>query len=214
MTDTRRNYVFFGLSITSTWGNGHATTYRGLIKELARRGHAVSFLERDMPWYAANREFSELPFCDIGLYQTIEELESRFAETVRSADVVIVGSYVPQGISVGCWVQSTAKGLKAFYDIDTPVTLTDLRHGTCEYLSKELIPGYDLYLSFTGGPTLKRIERKLGSPCARPLYCSVDPSLYYPEPIPSHWNSAYLGTYVQIASCVERSSSGCRPQPP
>jgi spore maturation protein CgeB len=196
LTDTRRNYVFFGLSITSTWGNGHATTYRGLIKELAHRGHAVTFLERDVPWYAENREFSELAFCDVQLYRTLEELESRFAETVRSADVVIVGSYVPQGIAVGRWVQSTAKGLKAFYDIDTPVTLNDLSRGCCEYLSRELIPGFDLYLSFTGGPTLKRIERKLGSPCARPLYCSVDPSLYFPEHRPSRWKLAYLGTYA------------------
>lgn len=196
MTEARRNYVFLGLSITSTWGNGHATTYRGLIKELARRGHAVTFLERDVPWYASNREFADLEFCDIGLYQNLEDLECRFAETVRHADAVIVGSYVPEGIAVGRWVQSTAKGVKAFYDIDTPVTLSDLTRRSCEYLSRELIPGYDLYLSFTGGPTLRRIERKLGSPCARPLYCSVDPTLYFPEWTAVRWNMAYLGTYA------------------
>lgn len=196
MTDVRRNYVFLGLSITSTWGNGHATTYRGLIKELARRGHAITFLERDVPWYASNREFSELTFCNIRLYKGFEELESQFAETVRNADAVIVGSYVPEGIAVGRWVQSTAKGLKGFYDIDTPVTLSHLSRGSCEYLSKELIPGYDLYLSFTGGPILRRIERKLGSPCARPLYCSVDPSLYFPERTDLRWKMGYLGTYA------------------
>jgi spore maturation protein CgeB len=191
-----RSYIFVGLSITSSWGNGHATTYRGLIKELARRGHSLAFLERDVPWYSSNREFERLPYCTIGLYETLEDLQSRYSAAVRAADVVVVGSYVPEGIEVGRWVQATAKGIKAFYDIDTPVTLARLRRGACEYISKELVPRYDLYLSFTGGPTLSVIEQELGSPCARPLYCSVDPSLYFPEQQSHKWKLAYLGTYA------------------
>ncbi len=132
------NCVFLGLSITSTWGNGHATTYRGLLKELSRRGHAVTFLERDVPWYAANREFDELPYCNIGLYSTLDELKQRFARLIREADVVVVGSYVPEGIAVGRWVTSIATNATAFYDIDTPVTLANLKKGTCEYLSQDL----------------------------------------------------------------------------
>lgn len=196
MKHSGRSYIFIGLSITSSWGNGHATTYRALVKELARRGHSVTFLERDVPWYASNREFDRLPYCSVDLYDTLEDLQCRFTTLVRSADVVVVGSYVPEGIAVGRWVQTTAKGVKAFYDIDTPVTLANLQRGTCEYLSKDLVPRYDLYLSFTGGPTLNAIEREFGSPCAQPLYCSVDPSLYFPERHPTKWNLAYLGTYA------------------
>lgn len=96
---------------------------------------------------------------------------------------------------MGRWVTETAHGVTAFYDIDTPVTLVKLKRGDLEYLSPELIPHYDLYLSFTGGPTLDYIERHYGSPRARPLYCSVDPDLYYPEPQPSRWQLGYLGTY-------------------
>jgi spore maturation protein CgeB len=109
---------------------------------------------------------------------------------------VVVGSYVPDGIAVGEWVTATAKKLTAFYDIDTPVTLSNLKNGRCEYLSIPLCSRYDLYLSFTGGPTLDFIERKLGSPCARALYCSVDPALYYPESQAVRWDIGYLGTYA------------------
>jgi spore maturation protein CgeB len=195
MRESGMNCVFLGLSITSTWGNGHATTYRGLLKELSKLGYRATFLERDVPWYASHREFEELPYCTVALYSSLEELKDRFTGLIRTADVVVVGSYVPDGIAVGEWVTATAKNLMAFYDIDTPVTLSNLKNGRCEYLSKQLCSRYDLYLSFTGGPTLDFIERKLGSPCARALYCSVDPALYYPECEPARWDIAYLGTY-------------------
>jgi spore maturation protein CgeB len=188
--------IFLGLSITSTWGNGHATTYRALLKEFAARGHRITFLERDVPWYSSNREFHHASYCQIGLYTSLTELQDRYTNTVRNADLVVVGSYVPEGIAVGEWVTSTAKGVRAFYDIDTPVTLANLQAGKCDYISPDLYRHYNLYLSFTGGPTLQYIEEKLGSPCARALYCSVDPSLYFPEPRQPEWDIAYLGTYA------------------
>ena len=187
--------VILGLTITSSWGNGHATTYRGLVRELARRGHSVLFLEHDKPWYASNRDLPSPPYGRTELYGSLDDLKRRFAADVRDADLVVVGSYVPQGVDVGHWVTSTAAGATAFYDIDTPVTLASLARGDCEYLSHELIPLYDLYLSFTGGPTLEHLERVLGSSRARPLYCSVDPSLYYPEVRDREWELGYLGTY-------------------
>jgi spore maturation protein CgeB len=192
----RFNCVFLGLSITSTWGNGHATTYRGLIKEFSRRGHSITFLERDVPWYAENREFDHLPYCRIILYSSLEELKDRYTGLIRSADLIIVGSYVPEGIAVGRWVTSIARSCCAFYDIDTPVTLANLGSRKCEYIAPDLYPKYHLYLSFTGGPALHFIEQRLGSPCARALYCSVDPFLYYPEAAAREWDLAYLGTYA------------------
>jgi spore maturation protein CgeB len=108
---------------------------------------------------------------------------------------VIVGSYVPDGVEVGRLVQQTAQGVTAFYDIDTPVTLAKLTRGDFEYLDPALIPGFDLYLSFTGGPTLRFIERELGSPAARALYCQADPELYRPLEVPVRWDLSYLGTW-------------------
>ena len=187
--------VILGLSITSSWGNGHATTYRGLVRGLAARGHRVLFLERDVPWYADNRDLPAPPYCRTELYETLAELESRFASAVERADVVIVGSYVPDGIAIGEWVTQLASGVTAFYDIDTPVTLARLGNGGTTYITPELIERYDLYLSFTGGPTLTRLERELGSPSARPLYCSVDPVSYRPDSVAPRWDLGYMGTY-------------------
>ncbi len=189
--------VMLGLSITSSWGNGHATTYRGLVRELVRRGHDVLFLERDVPWYAAHRDLPQPPYGRTALYTGLEDLRERFTDAVRGADLVVVGSYVPQGVEVGTWTQRTARGVTAFYDIDTPVTLAKLARGDFEYLTPELIPGYQLYLSFTGGPTLEHIEREWGSPAARPLYCSCDPELYTPQPREQLWDLGYLGTYSE-----------------
>lgn len=187
--------VIFGLSITSSWGNGHAVTYRSLVRALAARGHRVLFLERDVPWYAENRDLPLPPFCEAVLYRRIKDLLQRHVQAVREADLVIVGSYVPRGAQVGRFVLDTARGVRAFYDIDTPVTLTSLARGECAYLEPALIPAYDLYLSFTGGPTLTRLEKEFGSPMARPLYCSVDPRNYYPVRRAPQWDLGYLGTY-------------------
>ncbi|HYZ83861.1 MAG TPA: glycosyltransferase [Bryobacteraceae bacterium] len=187
--------TILGLSITSSWGNGHATTYRSLVKALHSRGHEVTFLERDVPWYASNRDNPEPEGCDTLLYANLGELKSKHEARVAQADFVIVGSYVPEGVSVGDWALRKAHGPVAFYDIDTPVTLAKLERGDEEYLSKPLIKRYDLYLSFTGGPTLERLERTFGSPCARVFYCSADPSQYFPEDRRKQWLLGYLGTY-------------------
>ena len=186
--------VVLGLSLSSSWGNGHATTYRALLRAFAARGHDVLFLERDVPWYAGHRDMPAPDFCRFALYPDLAALEG-WRDEVADADAVIVGSYVPEGVAVGRWVQSAARGICAFYDIDTPVTLAKLARGEDEYLSAALVPGYDLYLSFTGGPTLERLECEFGSPAARALYCSVDPALYRPLEVSVRWDLSYLGTY-------------------
>jgi hypothetical protein len=189
--------VILGLSITSSWGNGHATTYRALVRALAARGHSVLFLERDVPWYAAHRDLPSPGYCDVRLYGDLAELEERHAVDLRGADLVVLGSYVPDGASAGDLVLRAAGGVTAFYDIDTPVTLAKLRDGSCEYLAPRQIPHFDLYLSFTGGQTLTQLQRTYGARHARPLYCSVDPDFHYPEPLeePPAWDLGYLGTY-------------------
>ncbi len=187
--------VILGLSITSSWGNGHATTFRALVRELARRGHRVLFLERDMPWYRDNRDLPAPPFGRTELYDSVESLRDRFSREVAEADAVIVGSYVPDGVEVGDWVIQTSLGVRAFYDIDTPITLAALERRDCTYLDARQIPRYDLYLSFTGGPTLTHIEQRWGAPRARALYCSVDAEAYRPVEVEPRWDLGYLGTY-------------------
>jgi spore maturation protein CgeB len=186
--------VVLGLTLSSSWGNGHATTFRALLSAFAARGHDVLFLERDKPWYALNRDLPAPDFCTLQLYESLAEL-GRWRERISDADTVMVGSYVPEGVEVGVFVQRHAKGVVCFYDIDTPVTLTKLARGEFDYLTPELVPGYDIYFSFTGGPTLARLEQEFGSPAARALYCSVDTARYRPLGGDKRWDLSYLGTY-------------------
>ncbi len=187
--------VFCGLSITSSWGNGHATNYRALVRELSGRGHDVLFCERDMPWYAAQRDLPEPPWGRTSLYGSVEELAEKHGDDVASADLVVVGSYVPDGVAVCEWALAHAGGATAFYDIDTPVTLGKLRRGDREYLAPELVGSFDLYLSFTGGPTLQVLEDEFGARRALAFYCLVDPDAYRPLEEETRWDLGYLGTY-------------------
>jgi spore maturation protein CgeB len=187
--------VFIGLSITSSWGNGHASTYRSLIRGLHQRGHRVLFLEQDQPWYANNRDAPILAYCHARLYSDIEELRARYTQRIQSAAAVIVGSYVHDGRRVCDWVLDRAQGVKAFYDIDTPVTLERLKHDSCDYLRASQVPKFDLMLSFTGGPTLTRLESEFGARRARALYCSVDVEQHRPAAMRRDIELGYLGTY-------------------
>ena len=196
-TTSSMRIVMFGLSITSSWGNGHATFYRGLVRELAARGHDVLFLERDMPWYAATRDLSTLTAGRCELYADLEDLRRRFSSEVRFADVVMLGSFVPQGAEIGKWVLDTTQGLTSFYDLDTAVTLNKLERGDCEYLSAKLIPQYDLYFSFAGGPILQRLQDQYGARRPHPLHAAVDPWIYYPESCAYEWDLGYMGTYSE-----------------
>jgi spore maturation protein CgeB len=186
--------IVFGLSISSAWGNGHASTFRSLLAAVARRGHDILFLERDVPWYAEHRDLPHPAYLRLELYDGLEDLEA-FVPEIETADLVVVGSYVPEGARVIDLVRRTARGVRAFYDIDTPVTLASLDQGDSEYVRRAQIPELDLYLSFSGGPVLDRLERQFGAARARPLYCSVEPSLYHPVNVRQRWHLGYLGTY-------------------
>ena len=187
--------VILGLSITSSWGNGHATTYRSLMRALCRRGHEVLFLECDKPWYREHRDLRDPSFGNVRLYENVGQLRRLWLGELRDADLVILGSYVPDGIAIAELVCKVARGIVAFYDIDTPVTLAALAAGQCDYLNTTVVPAFDLYLSFTGGPALRLLERRYGARAARALYCSVDPGEHRPVAAEPRWALGYLGTY-------------------
>jgi spore maturation protein CgeB len=190
------NIIFIGLSVTSSWGNGHATTYRALLRALAQRGHNVTFLERDLPWYREHRDLANPAGWSVKLYNSLQDIPRRFGTLITTANLVIIGSYVPDGIAISEWVTSHAQGITGFYDIDTPVTLAGIEDGL-KYVSATMIPRFDLYLSFSGGPIPAMIEDTYGSPMARVLHCSADPSLHQPCSVPARWSLGYLGTYSE-----------------
>jgi spore maturation protein CgeB len=191
--------VLYGLTITSSWGNGHATTYRSLLKALHGRGHQIHFIEKDVEWYRSNRDLPEPSFCSVQLYEQWDKNIVSLLATSRDADVIVIGSYFPDAIAATTALLEQASCPILFYDIDTPITLNRLReYGGTEYLDTALIPHYDAYLSFTGGPALRELEQHYGAQRALPFFCSVDPALYRPTPARAEFRSdlSYLGTYA------------------
>jgi spore maturation protein CgeB len=192
--------VVVGLSLSSSWGNGHATTYRAVLRAFAARGHRVTFFEWDAPWYGgAHRDLPEPDFCRLALYPSWADVAPAAIAEAESADAVIVGSYVHEGPRIIDDLLAAGVAPLYFYDIDTPVTVAKLRRGGTEYLRADQVPLFAAYLSFTGGPWLDEVlVGELGAKDARPLYCSVDEERYRPvDPDPDlAADLAYMGTYA------------------
>ena len=191
--------VIFGLSITSAWGNGHATTFRALLEALHRRGHDIVFYEKDVEWYASNRDLPDPSFCKVRLFTEWPAIAREARRELNDADVGLVGSYFPNGLAAIEELFDSRAAVKAFYDIDTPITISGLRqHGCTDYLKAEQVPGFDVYFSFTGGPMLGEIECCFGARCATSLYCSFDPSQYRRFKVNKRFacDLSYMGTYA------------------
>lgn len=190
--------VVFGLSITSSWGNGHATTYRALLGALQRRGHKISFFERDLEWYASNRDMPEPPFCTVHLYESWDDIVPKVRRELANCDLAILGSYYPDGIKAADEILDSPAEVKAFYDIDTPITISKLRAGDSEYLKPNQAAEFDLYFSFTGGSMLKALESEFRVRKAVPLYCSFDPDRYRDCPTEARFTCdlSYMGTFA------------------
>jgi spore maturation protein CgeB len=193
-------WVIFGLTISSSWGNGHATLWRGLWRALARRGHHLVFFERDVPYYAEHRDLTELPGGDLVLYPSWGDVLPRARRELQGADAAIVTSYCPDGVAAARLLADGATGApKVFYDMDTPVTLENLREGRpVPYLGERGLRDFDLVLSYTGGASLDALRSQLGAPRVATLYGHVDPQVHRPVAPAANYRCAlsYLGTYA------------------
>jgi spore maturation protein CgeB len=193
-------WVIFGLTISSSWGNGHATLWRGLWRALARRGHHLVFFERDVPYYAEHRDLTELPGGDLVLYPSWGDVLPRARRELQGADAAIVTSYCPDGVAAAQLLADGATGApKVFYDMDTPVTLENLREGRpVPYLGERGLRDFDLVLSYTGGASLDALRSQLGAPRVATLYGHVDPQVHRPVAPAANYRCAlsYLGTYA------------------
>jgi spore maturation protein CgeB len=193
-------FVFFGLTISSSWGNGHATLLRGLFKALVRRGHSVVFFERDVPYYASHRDLTGMPGVELILYSNWMDMAKQARVEVDAADVAMVTSYCPDGLAASELVCSSNVVLRMFYDLDTPVTLDCLRSGTMPgYVSDRGFRDFDMVLSYTGGAALDELQSVLGARTAVPLYGSVDAEVHRPACTIKLIRSdlSYLGTYAE-----------------
>lgn len=190
--------TFFGLTLSSSWGNGHATPYRAILRALHRQGARLIFYEKDVPYYALHRDFASCDYCDLRLYADWDQVRTAALREARESDIVVSASYTPDGARISDDLLRLKTPLRVFYDLDTPVTIGMLNSGPLDYLRREQIPEFDLYLSFTGGPLLRDIETKYHARLARPLYGCVDPDTYFQvESQPDfHCDLSYLGTYA------------------
>lgn len=192
--------VIFGLTVSSSWGNGHATLWRGLIRALARRGHEVVFFERDVPYYASHRDLCDIPGGRLHFYEDWEETLPLARRELDDADAAAVTSYCPDGRAASRLVLASPAAARVFYDLDTPVTLAHLRDGEAvDYLPIEGLGAFDLVLSYTGGQALDALRNRLGARRAVPLYGHVDPEAHHPvAPVEEfRCDLSYLGTYAE-----------------
>jgi spore maturation protein CgeB len=191
--------VIFGLSVSSSWGNGHATLWRGLINGLAALGHTVVFFERDVAYYAADRDLVDLPGGRLVLYHDWNSVRLEARRELGEADVALVTSYCPDGVDAAREATDSPVALRVFYDLDTPVTLERIRAGgTVPWLGPAGLADFDLVLSYTGGEALRYLQELLGARQVAPLYGSVDPEVHRPVAALDRYRSAlsYLGTYA------------------
>jgi spore maturation protein CgeB len=191
--------VIFGLTISSSWGNGHATLWRGLVRALADQGHRVVFFERDVPYYAGARDCHEIPGGELILYAEWEATRGRARGHVADADVAIITSYCPDGIAAAEIVLAAGRALRVFYDLDTPVTLSRLARGeSLSYIGPRGLRDFDLVLSYTGGAALQQLRERLDARTVLPLYGHVDPAIHYPVATVDHYRAdlSYLGTFA------------------
>lgn len=193
--------VVFGLTVSSSWGNGHATLWRGFARAWAARGHDLVYFERDVAWYAGNRDFSSMADAELVLYREWDEVRARAAQEVREADAAMVTSYCPDGIAAAGLIGEEARdAVKVFYDMDTPVTLENLHAGEpVAYIGPRGLRDFDLVLSFTGGAALDELKTRLGARTVRTLYGHVDPKVHRRVPPVTNYlcTLSYLGTYAK-----------------
>jgi spore maturation protein CgeB len=191
--------VIFGLTISSSWGNGHATLWRGLCRALAQRGHKIVFFERDVPYYSGHRDLVEPGYFQLILYRDWDDVMLDAKIESADAEVAIVTSYCPDGIAASEVVLDSSAKRKIFYDLDTPVTLERLRKGEqLGYIGPRGLKDFDLVLSYTGGAALDLLKVQLGAKRTAPLYGSVDPGKHFPVEAVSQYRCdfSYLGTYA------------------
>jgi spore maturation protein CgeB len=191
-------FVVFGLTVSSSWGNGHATIWRGLCNALSQQGHSVTFFEKDVPYYRSHRDLTCPDLYKLELYRDWGEITDRAQLAIVESDCAIVTSYCPDARAASDLILDSGT-FSLFYDLDTPVTLDALaRGGDVSYIPVYGLQPFDMVLSYTGGKALDELSRQLGARQVAPLYGSVDPSTHRRVPNDPRFSSdfSYLGTYA------------------
>lgn len=189
------NIAFFGSSLVSSYWNGAATYYRGIIHAMHRRGHRVTFYEPDAFDRQDHRDIEDPDWARVVVYPGEGEAGvARALEQARGADVVVKAS----GVGVfDALLEREVLGLRSaetavvFWDVDAPATLERITDDPADPF-RELIPRYDLVLTYGGGPPVIAAYRAFGARDCIPVYNALDPATHHPAPADPRF-SADLG---------------------
>jgi spore maturation protein CgeB len=182
--------AFFGSSLVSAYWNGAATYYRGLVKELGRRGHQLTFFEPDAFDRQAHRDIADPPWAEVVVYDADEAGAERALGYARGADVLVKASGV--GVLDDLLEQAVldvgGRSAAVFWDVDAPATLSRLEDDPDDPLAS-LIPRYDLVLTYGGGAPVVERYRALGANNCVPIYNALDPETHHPVPRESRFDA-------------------------
>ena len=189
--------AFFGSSLVSSYWNGAATYYRGLLKALAERGHAITFFEPDAFDRQQHRDMPDPAWARVVVYPAREEAALAMLEGARGADLVVKAS----GVGVfDDLLEREVLSLQSpetrvvFWDVDAPATLERMAADPTDPF-RSLVPRYDLVLTYGGGPPVVDAYRRFGARDCIPVYNALDPSTHHPVPPDPrfHCDLAFLG---------------------
>ena len=174
--------AFYGSSLLSSWWNGAATYYRGLLRDLAARGYDISFYEPDAYDRQQHRDMDPPDWARVTVYPgTSDGLRSVLSEAPR-ADVVIKASGVgvfDDELIQGILNHSRQDALKIFWDVDAAATLEEIRRDEAHPVRRAL-PALDLVLTYGGGPPVVGSYEDLGAARCVPIYNALDPETHHP----------------------------------
>lgn len=189
--------AFYGSSLVSSYWNGAATYYRGMLKALAGRGYDITFFEPDIYDRQKHRDMAPPEWCKVAVYQgTIDGLRKAAAEAAR-ADIVIKASGVgfeDNRLLAELQLAARPEALTVFWDVDAPATLADLKRDPAHPLRRAL-PSLDLVLTYGGGAPVVAAYTSLGAADCIPVYNALDPSTHFPVRPDPRFNAdlAFLG---------------------
>ena len=176
--------AFYGSSLLSSYWNGAATYYRGILHALAQRGHDITFYEPDAFDRQLHRDIEPPEWCRSVVYSATQEgLRSVLAEA-GDADVVVKANGVgvfDRELLEGVVAGAREDALKLYWDVDAAATLDEMR-GQADHPVARALPDLDLVFTYGGGPPVVEAYRQFGARDCVPIYNALDPATHHPVP--------------------------------
>ena len=176
--------AFYGSSLLSSYWNGAATYYRGILRELAERGHAISFYEPDAFDRQSHRDMDPPDWARVVVYPATPNALAGVMEEASNADVVVKASGVGMfdtELLEGVMQRARPRALKIFWDVDAAATLDEMRADP-DHPVRRALPGLDLVLTYGGGDPVVRAYGAMGAAECIPVYNALDPQSHHPAP--------------------------------